>query len=66
MPTKKNLSWQPLTLMAFTAVRGFGNVVNGYANQGLHLVVSRILMSRVSLNYAYRKFLTRVPSLWFW
>ena len=44
MPTKKNLTWQALTLMAFTAVWGFGNVVNGYANQGLHIVVSWILM----------------------
>ena len=51
MPTKKNLTWQALTLMAFTAVWGFGNVVNGYANQGLHIVVSWILMFRVSLNY---------------
>ncbi len=44
MPTKKNLTWQSLTLMAFTVVWGFGNVVNGYANQGLQIVVSWVLM----------------------
>jgi len=44
MPNKKNLTWQSLTLMAFTAVWGFGNVVNGYANQGLHIVVSWLIM----------------------
>ena len=66
MPTKKNLTWQALALMAFTAVWGFGNVVNGYANQGLHIVVSWILMFRVSLNYDYRRSINQHPSLWYW
>ena len=66
MPTKNNLTWQALTLMAFTAVWGFGNVVNGYANQGLHIVVSWILMFRVSLNYDYRRSINQHPSLWYW
>jgi amino acid transporter len=40
----KVLSWQTLALMTFTSVWGFGNVVNGFANQGLKVVVSWILM----------------------
>lgn len=42
--SNKYLSWKSLALMTFTAVWGFGNVVNGYANQGLKAVVSWILM----------------------
>jgi amino acid transporter len=44
MKDNKVLSWQALCLMTFTAVWGFGNVVNGFANQGLKVVVSWILM----------------------
>ena len=44
MKENKRLTWQALTLMAFTTVWGFGNIVNGFANQGLHIVVSWILM----------------------
>lgn len=40
----KLLSWKALGLMTFTSVWGFGNIVNGYANQGLKAVVSWILM----------------------
>lgn len=42
--SNKVLSWQALGLMTFTSVWGFGNIVNGYANQGLKAVVSWILM----------------------
>lgn len=44
MKNNKLLSWQALCLMTFTSVWGFGNVVNGFANQGLKVVVSWILM----------------------
>lgn len=44
MKDNKLITWQALTLMAFTTVWGFGNVVNGFANQGLRVVVSWILM----------------------
>ncbi|MEW8956477.1 amino acid permease [Clostridium sp.] len=40
----KKLRWNNLALMAFVAVWGFGNVVNNYANQGLTVVVSWILI----------------------
>lgn len=40
----KLLSWKALGLMTFTSVWGFGNIVNGYSNQGLKAVVSWILM----------------------
>lgn len=40
----KLLSWKALGLMTFTSVWGFGNIMNGYANQGLKAVVSWILM----------------------
>lgn len=36
----KILTWQALGLMTFSSVWGFGNIVNGYANQGLKAVVS--------------------------
>jgi amino acid transporter len=44
MKAVKALSWQSLCLMTFTSVWGFGNVVNGFANQGLKAVISWILM----------------------
>lgn len=40
----KKLKWQDLALMAFVMVWGFGNVVNNYANQGLAVVTSWIIM----------------------
>ena len=40
----RKLRWYNLTLMAFVMVWGFGNVVNNYANQGLTVVVSWILI----------------------
>lgn len=43
METKK-LNWRTLAMMGFTVVWGFGNVVNNYANQGLTVVVSWLLI----------------------
>ncbi|MEG2347873.1 MAG: amino acid permease [Cetobacterium sp.] len=40
----KKLNWRMLAMMGFTVVWGFGNVVNNYANQGLTVVVSWILI----------------------
>ncbi|GAA0121477.1 amino acid permease [Clostridium faecium] len=40
----KKLTWQNLALMAFVTVWGFGNVVNNFANQGLKVIVSWILI----------------------
>lgn len=40
----KKLGWNNLALMAFVSVWGFGNVVNGFASQGMKVVVSWILM----------------------
>lgn len=40
----KKLSWNNLALMAFVSVWGFANVVNGFASQGMKVVVSWILM----------------------
>lgn len=40
----KKLSWNNLALMAFVSVWGFGNVVNGFATQGMKVVISWILM----------------------
>lgn len=40
----RNLRWYNLALMAFVMVWGFGNVVNNYANQGLKVIVSWVLM----------------------
>ena len=42
--SSKKTSWKMLALMGFTVVWGFGNVVNNYANQGLAVVVSWILI----------------------
>lgn len=40
----KKLRWHNLALMAFVMVWGFGNVVNNYANQGLKVIVSWVLI----------------------
>ena len=40
----KKIRWYNLALMAFVSVWGFGNVVNNFANQGLTVVVSWILI----------------------
>jgi amino acid transporter len=40
----KKLTWQNLALMAFVMVWGFGNVVNNFANQGLAVVGSWVLI----------------------
>nr|WP_320147134.1 amino acid permease [uncultured Anaeromusa sp.] len=42
---EKNLRWYNLAVMAFIMVWGFGNVVNNYANQGLTVIVSWILIN---------------------
>jgi len=44
MQTTKVLSWQSLCLMTFTSVWSFGNVVNGFANQDLKVVVSWLIL----------------------
>ena len=41
---QKKLRWYDLALMAFVSVWGFGNVVNNFANQGLKVVISWILI----------------------
>lgn len=40
----KQLRWYNIALIAFVSVWGLGNVVNNYANQGLTVVVSWILI----------------------
>lgn len=40
----KKLRWYNLALMGFIMVWGFGNVVNNYANQGLTVIVSWLLI----------------------
>ena len=40
----KKLRWYNLALMAFVSVWGFGNVVNNFANQGLTVIVSWVLI----------------------
>ncbi|GCD11460.1 amino acid permease [Clostridium tagluense] len=40
----KKLTWQNLALIAFVMVWGFGNVVNNFANQGLKVVGSWVLI----------------------
>ncbi|MGL5479915.1 MAG: amino acid permease, partial [Clostridium sp.] len=44
MAEDKKLRWYNLSLMAFVMVWGFGNVVNNFANQGLQVVVSWVLI----------------------
>lgn len=41
---EKKLRWYNLALMAFVSVWGFGNVVNNFANQGLTVIVSWVLI----------------------
>ncbi|MBD7912183.1 MULTISPECIES: amino acid permease [Clostridium] len=41
---EKKLRWYNLALMAFVAVWGFGNVVNNFANQGLTVIISWVLI----------------------
>ncbi len=41
---EKQLRWYNIALMAFVSVWGLGNVVNNYAQQGLTVVVSWILI----------------------
>lgn len=45
MEEAKRLRWYNLAVMAFIMVWGFGNVVNNYANQGLKVIVSWILIN---------------------
>ena len=42
--SNKKLMWYNLGLMAFVAVWGFGNIVNNYANQGLSVITSWVLI----------------------
>ena len=42
--TKKQLRWYNVALIAFVAVWGLGNVVNNYAQQGLSVGTSWILI----------------------
>lgn len=42
--TPRTLAWQNLALMAFVVVWGFGNVVNNFANQGMAVVFSWIVI----------------------
>lgn len=41
---QKQLRWYNVALIAFVSVWGFGNVVNNYANQGLAVITSWILI----------------------
>src|SRR3712207_3160268 len=41
---QKKMRWYNLAMMGFMTVWGFGNVVNNYANQGLRIVVSWLLI----------------------
>ena len=41
---EKKLRWYNISLMAFVSVWSFGNVVNNFANQGLQVIVSWILI----------------------
>ena len=40
----KKLRWYNLAMMAFVSVWGFGNVVNNFANQGLQVIVSWVII----------------------
>lgn len=40
----RTLAWQNLALMAFVVVWGFGNVVNNFANQGMAVVFSWVVI----------------------
>ncbi|WP_314591935.1 amino acid permease [Paenibacillus terrigena] len=41
---QKKLRWYNVALIAFVSVWGFGNVVNNYANQGLTVITSWVLI----------------------
>lgn len=43
--SQRNLRWYNLAIMAFIMVWGFGNVVNNFANQGLKVIVSWLLIN---------------------
>ena len=40
----RNFRWYNIALISFTAVWGLNNVVNNFANQGLVVIVSWILI----------------------
>src|SRR3712207_9036537 len=42
--SKSKMRWYNLAMMGFMSVWGFGNIVNHYANQGLRIVVSWLLI----------------------
>lgn len=45
MDSKKRITWTSLALMAFSAVWGFGNVINGFSEYGgLRACVSWIII----------------------
>lgn len=44
MENKKQMRWYNIALIAFTAVWGLGNVVNNFANEGMVVVTSWILI----------------------
>ncbi|MDR0614361.1 MAG: amino acid permease [Lactobacillales bacterium] len=44
MENRRNLVWHNLALMSFVVVWGFANIVNNFANQGLTVVFSWILI----------------------
>lgn len=44
MKNSQEISWRALALMAFVTVWGFGNIVNGFANQGLKVIFTWIVM----------------------
>ena len=45
--TKKQLRWYNVALIAFVSVWGLGNVFNNYAQQGLSVVTSSILIMAI-------------------
>ncbi|MDN6104212.1 MAG: amino acid permease, partial [Lacticaseibacillus paracasei] len=45
--TKKQLRWYNVALIAFVSVWGLGNVFNNYAQQGLSVVTSWILIMAI-------------------
>lgn len=44
MANEKKLRWYNLALMSFVTVWGFGNIVNNFANQGLQVIVSWVII----------------------
>ena len=57
---KKNLLWYNLAMMAFVSVWAFGNIVNNFANQGLTVIVSWILI--IGLYFLICFFLNKINS----